>query len=294
VGAVIEEVAMLFEITHKTTFTYEPAVFLEPITVRLRPRCDCTQELLQHALTLTPDPTGACENVDLDGNGVHTFWFEGMHTFLEIVAVSRVETLRANPFDFLMTDPAALTLPASYPSELEPSLKPYRERVRVASEVDDFARDLQKQSEIATLSFLSLLGSKISTLCDHVVREHGEPMLPNETLAASQSTCRDLAVLAMDVCRSVGLATRFVSGYQQCDTAQVIPHLHAWYEVYLLGAGWRGYDPTNGVAIGDHHVALQAAANPRQAAPTGGTFRGTGAQSGLKYRLSIKTKSEAS
>jgi transglutaminase-like putative cysteine protease len=281
---------MVFEITHTMTFTYGLPVFLEPLVVRLRPRSDCTQVLLNHAVAVSPAPAGGCQNVDLDGNGVHAFWFEGTHASLEIAAVSRVETLRINPFDFLLTDANASILPLTYPPEMEPWLRPYCKRAGIESDVDAFARGLQRNAGGATLPFLSKAVEQISALGEHVVREEGDPMPPAQTLSSPKAACRDLAVLAMDVCRSVGLASRFVSGYQQCDADEPSPHLHAWLEVYLPGAGWRGYDPTNGIAVADAHVALCAAAAPRLAAPTFGTFRGTGATSHLEYAVSITTR----
>jgi len=56
----------------------------------------------------------------------------------------------------------------------------------------------------------------------------------------------------MEACRALGLAARFVSGYQEGDPNQ--EERDAWAEVYLPGAGWRGYDPTNGIAVADRHV----------------------------------------
>ena len=76
------------------------------------------------------------------------------------------------------------------------------------------------------------------------------------------------------VCRAVGLAARFVSGYQEGDLESDQPNdLHAWAEVYIPGGGWRGFDPTLGLAVGDRHVAIAAAADPKQAAPVSGTLR---------------------
>lgn len=282
---------MLFEIVHAMTFSYAPPVFLEPITVRLRPRCDCTQGLQRHAIAVTPTPAGGCQGIDLDGNTFGTYWFEGSHSSLEITATSRVETLRTDPFDFLLTDPKTSNLPLAYPPDLEPLLEPYLRRDECAPEVDAFARDVRREANDATLPFLSLLAGRLSTLCEHEVREQGDAFLPAQTLVAPRAACRDLAVLAMDVCRSAGLAARFVSGYQQGDEEQPSQDLHAWLEVYLPGAGWRGYDPTSGLAVADRHVALCAAANPRHASPTFGTFRRTGAASRLDCRLSITTRS---
>ena len=77
----------------------------------------------------------------------------------------------------------------------------------------------------------------------------------------------------MAVCRAVGLAARFVSGYQEGDLAQASHDLHAWAEVYVPGGGWRGFDPTLGLAVSDRHVAISAAVDPQQAAPVSGTLQ---------------------
>ena len=65
----------------------------------------------------------------------------------------------------------------------------------------------------------------------------------------------------------MGLAARFVSGYEVGDPETPQWELHAWAEVYLPGAGWRGYDPTHGLAVGDRHIALVASAIPAYCAP---------------------------
>ena len=78
----------------------------------------------------------------------------------------------------------------------------------------------------------------------------------------------------MACCHSAGLAARFVSGYAHVDD-HGDHELHAWAEVYLPGGGWRGYDPTHGLAVADRHVALAAAALPADAAPVSGAFRGS-------------------
>jgi transglutaminase-like putative cysteine protease len=74
----------------------------------------------------------------------------------------------------------------------------------------------------------------------------------------------------MEACRAVGLATRFVSGYQEGDLSTDDWELHAWAEVYLPGGGWRGYDPTHGLVVSDRHIALVASANPLYTAPVVG------------------------
>ena len=88
----------------------------------------------------------------------------------------------------------------------------------------------------------------------------------------------------------MGIASRFVSGYVYEADRQGSSDLHAWAEVYLPGAGWRGYDPSLGLAVADQHIPLAAAPEPSAAAPTTGTFRGTAAKSMMEYRIEIEVQ----
>jgi transglutaminase-like putative cysteine protease len=74
-----------------------------------------------------------------------------------------------------------------------------------------------------------------------------------------EGSCRDLAVLFCDVCGVMGIAARFVSGYECSSAGRSDSYMHAWTEVYLPGIGWRGYDPSRGIAVTNEHVAVAAA-----------------------------------
>jgi len=93
----------------------------------------------------------------------------------------------------------------------------------------------------------------------------------------------------MAVCRSVGLAARFVSGYQEGDPDMEERHLHAWPEVYVPGGGWRGYDPTHGLNVADRHIALAASHWAKGTLPVKGNFRKTGAAARMSYHISLAT-----
>jgi transglutaminase-like putative cysteine protease len=69
--------------------------------------------------------------------------------------------------------------------------------------------------------------------------------------------------------------------------------LHAWAEVYLPGGGWRGYDPSLGLAVADGHVVLAAAPDHLLAAPVSGRYRGTGVASTMRYTVELRTAESA-
>jgi transglutaminase-like putative cysteine protease len=153
--------------------------------------------------------------------------------------------------------------------------------------VVQLAQELWHSCGGGVLSFLSALNRRIYRTCQHMIRETGAALPPGITWRQQAGSCRDLTVLFVEACRAVGLAARFVSGYQEGDLTRNDRHLHAWAEVYLPGAGWRGYDPTQDLAVGDRHVALVACAQPKYASPISGSFRGSGASSQMEYELLI-------
>ena len=204
---------------------------------------------------------------------------------------SEVETHRNNPFEFLL-EPWATKLPIDYPASLLFQLQPYFQRDGLPATVDSVAAQLAQEVYQAvageTVAFLSELNQRIHQNCEYTIRETGTPLPAGLTWTQKLGSCRDLSVLFMEACRALGLAARFVSGYQEGDSNQDKGDLHAWAEVYLPGAGWRGYDPTNGIAVADRHVTLVASTLPRYAAPVSGNFQGGGTQLGMQYHVSIQ------
>jgi transglutaminase-like putative cysteine protease len=104
---------------------------------------------------------------------------------------------------------------------------------------------------------------------------------PATTLERGGGTCRDYALLMMEGARSLGLAARFITGYlydpaldhAEGETSSPA-HPHAWTEVYLPGAGWVEFDPTNGIVGSDRLIRVAVARDPEQAMPIKGTFTG--------------------
>ena len=279
---------MRFAVSHRTRFRYSEPVYLEPHVIRLRPRCDCFQRLLEYRLKVTPAPELLSEGLDADGNVVAHAWFAGLTESLAVTSEFEVETLRSNPFDYLAIGDGARRLPLEYPAPLRDRLAPSLARPDGADPaVEEFIRPIVAQSESQPLAFLSGLNQAIHETWTTNVREHGEPYKPARTLVAEQVACRDLAVLFMDCCRAAGIAARFVSGYQEQGMSADSRFMHAWAEVYLPGGGWRGYDPTQGLAVGDRHIAVAAASVPSVVSPIRGSYRGDAVAVPLEAEIRI-------
>jgi transglutaminase-like putative cysteine protease len=275
---------MRFRVVHKTDYTYDAPVALGPHVVRLRPRSDGTLHILRHDLNIAPAPAWRSDQLDLHGNSITHLWFSGTTTQFSIESKFEVETTRANPYDFML-DPRFERLPVGGPAELA-ACRAARDALPAA--VLDLSDQLARRSGGDTLGFLTELSGHLFRTVVHELRHDGEPYSPETTLRLGAGACRDIAMLFLAACRAQGLAGRFVSGYQ-AHSKRIDRHMHAWPEVYLPGGGWRGYDPTWGLAIADTHVAIAAAPAPAATMPVEGSFTGT-ARSRMTYHVAIEAE----
>jgi transglutaminase-like putative cysteine protease len=169
-------------------------------------------------------------------------------------------------------------LPLEYDPQFARALGHYLARNGDHPGLAAFAQEMMQAARHETIPFLTLLAEEIYQRLEYMLREHGDPWTPEETLEQGKGSCRDFAMLFIDICRSVGIAARFVSGYCIGDAAAG-SDMHAWAEVYLPGAGWRGFDPSRGLSVNDDYVAVAAGRLSQDAAPTFGSFRGEGVSS---------------
>jgi transglutaminase-like putative cysteine protease len=276
---------MRFQVRHTTSFDYSHPVFLEPQTIRLKPRTDFRQHLARYSLEMEPAPSQVFELLDLEGNLVSCARFVEPTDSLVLTSDFLAETEDVNPFNFVLSE-GALSLPLT-PGAAEPDIFEFYARTRSPPAVIDLAQNMAQAAEYRTVEFITGLNAWVHDNHEKINRPMGPPWEPTETLRQGRGSCRDLAVLFIAACRALNIPARFVSGYsaasQDSDDEQ---QLHAWAEVYLPGAGWRGFDPSLGLAITESHLAVAAAADPVLATPTSGTFRG-GAESRLAATIQL-------
>ena len=282
---------MLYQISHQTTYTYNQPVLLKPHLLKLRPRGDNWQKLHYFSLLVSPQTQGSSEFIDLDGNSLTKLWFDTPTEQLSLQILARVETYQTNPFNYLL-EPWATKLPYDYPSSLLTQLNPYLQSYSFVPDLLalELAQEINQEVHGNPLTFLATLNQRIYEQCDYITRETGQPWQAGITWRKRQGSCRDLTILFMEVCRAIGLAARFVSGYQEGDPDQQERDLHAWAEVYLPGGGWRGYDPTHGLAVSDRHIALAASALPNYTAPVLGSMSPLKALTGNPVNSSMKAQ----
>lgn len=263
---------MQYQISHQTTYSYNQAVRLKPHLLRLYPRSDRFIQVKQCSLIVQPQPEARSDFIDLDGNNLIKLWFNEPTKQLSIQILSQIETSCINPFQYLL-ESWAISIPFDYPQSLFQQLQPYLQPYSFVSDRSalELAQELLSASNGNTIDFLFKLNQRIYEDCQYIVRETGAPWAAGITWRGKQGSCRDYSVLFMEVCRSMGIAARFVSGYQEGDSDMSSRDLHGWVEVYLPGAGWRGYDPTLGLVVSDRHIPLAASAIPQYTIPIQGT-----------------------
>jgi transglutaminase-like putative cysteine protease len=273
---------MFLRLAHLTRYDYSEPVSFAPHALYLRPRETQRQRLHHFALEISPTARRIATNDPLD-NALDWAFFapETPATRLEFRSELLVETLDANPFDFFLK-PTALTFPFSYDSSEQVALAPCL-APRLDSPAPEVLQDWLKQHLPAppteTVPYLMALNTALQRTLVYTRREEQGIQAAGETLAHGSGSCRDYAVLLIELCRAHGLAARFVSGYLFEPAATgaappMPPAMHAWAEVYLPGAGWRGLDATRGIFCDDAFVPVAHAALAESVNPIQGTFYG--------------------
>ena len=142
-----------------------------------------------------------------------------------------------------------------------------------------WARAFVRSNPTDTLSLLKDLSAGISASIAYQSRDDEGTQTPSHTLDSRQGSCRDFAVLFVEAVRSLGFGARIVSGYlynpdQKLIGAAGAGSTHAWAEVYVPGAGWISFDPTNRSLGGVNLIPVAVARHIAQATPVAGSFIG--------------------
>lgn len=271
---------MLLSIEHTTHYRYaQPVTFgLHKLMIRAIEGHDV--QIRRSGLTISV-PHSIRWLHDISGNSLADVDFLEPASELQINSVLEVEQFNINPFDFLL-EPHAVECPFRYRDEEAYDVGPFLRRHFPEDEdaIRAWIRPFLSASGTAkTTDFFLALAKSVPIAFQYNVREEPGVQSPGKTLNLRAGSCRDFALLFMEAARWMGVAARYVSGYLcRADAGGTLAvasdATHAWVELYLPGAGWKGIDPTCGILAADYHVRTAVTRTPDQAVPVRGTFKG--------------------
>ncbi|CAM2774139.1 transglutaminase family protein [Rariglobus hedericola] len=278
-------------INHNTQYTYSEPVSLLPHRLMLRPRAghDIRIETADVVISV---PHDLIWQRDIYGNSVGVVTFTEPVMELSITSEVLLQHFEVMPLNFHV-DERAVMFPFHFDLSERVEMIPYQmpcfpsDSEAVRSWVQEFWRPGQM---IETYVLLDTMNKAIAQGFTYGQREEPGVQRPAETLKLRGGSCRDFATLFIEGCRFFGLAARFVSGYLHSPlTVQNDGSTHAWAEVYLPGAGWKGFDTTSGLVTGHDHIAVAVTRHPADAPPIAGSFIGSAeCQATMKVRVDVR------
>jgi transglutaminase-like putative cysteine protease len=147
----------------------------------------------------------------------------------------------------------------------------------------------QPGEDMESYALLQRLNLAIHSLISYRRREEPGVQSPSETLISTSGSCRDLAFLFMEAAKHLGFAARFVSGYSCTSLASPnVGSTHAWAEVFLPGASWKGFDPTRGEIVGLNHVPVAVGRLPQIVPPIAGSFSGNAELQSMDVTVTVE------
>lgn len=267
-------------ITHVTTYRYGSPVALGQHRLMLRPRE--TRDLTLTAFDLVVTPEARIDwSHDVAGNTIALASFAGLSDSLVIEAYTTVD-LSAPVWPVFAIAASAIRWPFLYDAadwtDLGALAQP--QYADASGRLSQWASRFVMGSQTDTLSLLKDLSNGVAAQITYQSRETEGTQGPLETLDRGSGSCRDFAVLFAEVVRTLGFGARLVSGYLHdpagdrvgsADTGST----HAWVEVFVPGAGWITFDPTNRAVGSAHLIPVAVARNIDQIAPVIGSFHGS-------------------
>jgi transglutaminase-like putative cysteine protease len=275
-----------YKIVHHTLYEFPGWVELLPHTLRLRPRESHELRIETSRLEIFPDALLRWHR-DAEGNSILIASFADKTRMLSIESEVLIQQYDQAPLDFLV-DENAVNYPFQYSDEDRILLSPYLmiDSAANSPNLTQWIASLWQAGEsIQSLTLLQRLNQRIFESMAYLQRDEEGVQSSRRTLELGSGSCRDFAGLFMDSAKNLGFAARFVSGYVYPNS--LYPQsgsTHAWVEVFIPGAGWKGFDPTNGCIVGDEHIPVAVARLPESVPPVAGSYFGA-PQSTMKINV---------
>jgi transglutaminase-like putative cysteine protease len=268
----------LFKIHHITLYKYDRPVKENINQVKIFPIEDDSQQVKEFDLTVTADPTVHILE-DFFGNKVGDFNVHLPHTELSIDCRMTVQTANKN----MVHDSLPTVNLAILKQETGRQIFLFRhsdpERINNQKTIQDI---------LAELSIYQLPVGEIARRCCNYVFKNFKyqkgitniETTVDEILEFRQGVCQDFAHVLLQLLRSAGIPSRYVSGYVCPNKSGLRGEgaTHAWVEYFLPGYGWVGLDPTNDILVSSHHIKLATGRDFSDCTPVKGMFKGIAKQ----------------
>lgn len=270
---------LTLHIVHNTRYRYRQPVGLGPHRLLLRPRESRDLRLLSMDLVLTPAAEVTWAH-DVFGNAIATAVFSEPSDGLLIESTTSLQ-LDSEAWPVFNIAASAISFPFRYTDEDWADLG--RLSAQHHDDPDGRLRDWVQAFvhgyPTDTLSLLKDLCAGVAQWIGYESRDDEGTQSPLQTLDRGRGSCRDFAVLFVEAARCLGFGSRIVSGYlynpdQDMRGSAEAGSTHAWAEVYLPGAGWITFDPTNRSVGGFNLIPVAVARDIRQIMPVAGSFVG--------------------
>jgi transglutaminase-like putative cysteine protease len=266
-------------VRHVTVYRYSEPVEFGEHRMMFRPRESHDLRLLKSSLEITPHPCRLRWLHDAFDNSVAVATFDDRTAELRFDSSVTLEHLDSTSPEYPIEE-GARTYPFRYSDEELRNLTRGLVNQHPSERLSEWARQLLEPSDCTgTMHLLRTMTRKIRQDFHYVRRTEKGVQSPFETLETGCGSCRDFAVLMIEATRALGLASRFVSGYifvpdLDSGTTKGAGSTHAWMQVYLPGAGWIDFDPTNSIVGNRNLIRVAVAWDQAHALPLWGTYTG--------------------
>jgi transglutaminase-like putative cysteine protease len=267
------------ELIHSTIYCYRRPVLLGPHKLMLRPREVRDIRLVSFDVTMNPQ-TELIWTHDVADNAIATANFKEKTDYLEIVSRSRIE-MNTTQWPVFAISASACNFPFSYSDDewIDLGALTAQHYPDPNGQLSEWVNSFIFSRPTDTLSLLKDISAGIAQRTTYQIRESEGTQTPLETLDKQEGSCRDFAVLFVAAARCLGLGARVVSGYL-VNTDGLLSgsdgsgSTHAWAEVFLPGAGWVAFDPTNRSIGSGNLISVAVVREMSQAVPVSGQFIG--------------------
>ncbi len=268
----------ILTVQHSTVYRYKEPVGIGEHRMMFRPRESYDLRLIHTDLQITPSPSSVRWLHDPFDNSVAVIEFEGTATSeLRFDSTVTLEHFETSAPDYPLEE-YARTYPFRYSDEDYPNIATALTRRYPGESVAEWALQFLDPAETTpTMKVLRAMTMGIRKQFTYNLRIEKGVQTPEETLRNQRGSCRDFAVLMLEAARSLGVATRFVSGYIFVPTSSGLAGggaTHAWMQAYLPGAGWIDFCPTNSIVGNRNLIRVAVAWTHDQVLPLWGTYEG--------------------